>query len=114
MALLAQEFPQLGGKMLSERRCAGAVGGVGGFDKIKGSLEEECGVSEGNCVGPGNVFGGVGRGGGLEFDAFVVVNNAVVSGGVSMPERPPSALVLWECAVSGGGGEEMTIVDACF
>ena len=50
----------------------------------------------------------------MEFNAFVVVDNAVFSGGVSVPEWPPSTVVLWECAISGGGGKEMAMADTQF
>ena len=112
--MCAEKFPARKGKILAEGGGAGAIRGVAGLDKVEGPLEEEGGIGEGNGIGPGNVFGGVGRGGGVKFDAFVVVNNAVTSGGVSMPERPPTTVVFWECAVSGGGGEEMAIVDTRF
>ena len=111
IALFAKEFPSGEGKALTEGGCAGAIGGVMGGDEVKRSLEEEGGVSEGNGVGPSDAFGGVGGGGWLEFNSFVVVNNAVASGGVSVPEWPPSTMVFWEGAISGGGGEEMAVID---
>ena len=74
-------------------------------------MKAEGRVGERDGVSPGYVLGRVGCGGGLKFDPFVVVDNAVASGGVPVPEWPPSTVVLREGAISGRGGEEVAVVD---
>ena len=102
-----KQFPAFSGNELVAEGCSGMIRCFAGFNEVKGSLETKCGVGERDSVGPGNAFGGVGCGGGWELDTFMVVNNAVVSGGVMMPEWPPSPVVVWESFVGGGGGKEM-------
>ena len=71
--------------MLTEGRCARTVGSSAWVDEVEGSLKEEGWVGQGNRVCPGNILGRVGDDGWFEFNAFVVVDNAVLSGGVPVP-----------------------------
>ena len=98
-ALVAEEFPLVLSNELAEGWRAGSVGGFGRLDEIEWSLEEEGGVREGDSVSPGDVFAGVRDFIGEEFDVFVAVDNAVFPGGVSVPEWPPSTVVLGKGAV---------------
>ena len=112
--MVAEEFPFLVGNELAEGGGAGSVGGVGRFGEVERALEEEGWVGEGDGVGPGDALGGVGCGGGLEFNLFMVVDNAVFAGRAAVPEWPPAAVVLGKCAVGGGGGEKVAVVGTGF
>ena len=48
----------------------------------------------------------------MEFHAFVVADDAVRVGGITVPERPPTAVVLGERFVGERVGEEVTVIDA--
>ena len=70
---------------MAEGRCVRTVGSGVRIGEIKRPLKVEGWVGQGNRVCPGNILGRVGDDGWFEFDAFVVVDNAVLSGGVPVP-----------------------------
>jgi hypothetical protein len=57
-------------------------------------MEVVGGVVEWDGVGPGDVLGGGGCGGGFEFHAFAIFDGAVVGCAVSVPDGPPAAVLL--------------------
>ena len=85
VALCVEEFPPVVGYILAEGGCARAVGSGNWISEVEGPLKEKSWVGQGNRVCPGDIPGRVGDNGWFEFDAFVVVDNAVLSGGVPVP-----------------------------
>eukprot|EP00977_Amphora_coffeiformis_P010455 scaffold2445_cov88-Amphora_coffeaeformis.AAC.2 len=67
-------------------------------------------VVEGYGVGPGDVFAGVGDGGGLELHALQVFDDAIGCGAVSVPDGPPAAGLFREVLVGGWLAEEVAVV----
>eukprot|EP00977_Amphora_coffeiformis_P008255 scaffold1856_cov96-Amphora_coffeaeformis.AAC.1 len=67
-------------------------------------------LAEGRGVGPGDVFAGVGDGGGLELYALQVFDDAVGCGAVSVPDGPPAAGLFREVLVGGWLAEEVAVV----
>ena len=108
--LFAEEFPLVESNELAEGWCARSVGSLVWWDEVERSLKIERTIGEGNGVGPSDVSGRVGVGGGRKLDSFMVVNNPVVAGRIAVPERPPSLVVLGKRSVGSGGGEEVAIV----
>eukprot|EP00977_Amphora_coffeiformis_P024808 scaffold17224_cov122-Amphora_coffeaeformis.AAC.1 len=67
---VAESCPMLWVDELAEGRGARSVGGFVGVEEVKGTKKSVGWVVEGYGVGPGDVFAGVGDGGGLELYAL--------------------------------------------
>eukprot|EP00977_Amphora_coffeiformis_P023560 scaffold13592_cov96-Amphora_coffeaeformis.AAC.1 len=88
---VAESCPVLWVDELAEGRGARSVGGFVGVEEVEGTKKGVGWVVEGYGVGPGDVFAGVGDGGGLELYVLQVFDDAVGCGAVSVPDGPPAA-----------------------
>eukprot|EP00977_Amphora_coffeiformis_P019145 scaffold6922_cov169-Amphora_coffeaeformis.AAC.1 len=74
---VAESCPMLWVDELAEGRGARSVGGFVGVEEVKGTKKSVGWVVEGYGVGPGDVFAGVGDGGGFDLHALQVFNDSV-------------------------------------
>eukprot|EP00977_Amphora_coffeiformis_P006582 scaffold1414_cov234-Amphora_coffeaeformis.AAC.2 len=107
---VAESCPMLWVDELAEGRGARSVGGFVGVEEVKGTKKSMGWVVEWYGVGPGDVFVGVGDGGGLELNALQVFDDAVGCGAVSVPDGPPAAGLFREVLVGGWLAEEVAVV----
>eukprot|EP00977_Amphora_coffeiformis_P009952 scaffold2325_cov112-Amphora_coffeaeformis.AAC.1 len=77
---VAESCPMLWVDELAEGRGARSVGGFVGVEEVEGTKESVGWVVEGYGVGPGDVFAGVGGGGGFELHALQVFDDSVGCG----------------------------------
>ena len=75
--------------------CPRTICGFGGFGEVKWAAEEAVGVGKTDGVGPGDVSGGIGCDGRMEFDAFLVFDDAILGSAVFVPEGPPATVLFW-------------------
>ena len=75
--------------------CPGTVGGFRGFSEVEWAAEEAVRVGKTDGVGPGDVSCGVRCDGGVEFNAVLVFDDAVLCSAVFVPEWPPTAVLFW-------------------
>ena len=97
---------------MAEGRRTGSVRGGGRVDKVEGPVEEVGGGLEGDVVGPSNVLGGERDRVGFELDALEVFDDTVGGRAITVPERPPAAILFGEGRVGQGRGEEVAVIGA--